>query len=81
MDEPTSSLDPAARTDLEELARSLANSGIPIVWVTHDIAQMQRIADYVLVMIDGAIAHSANATDLEANSSLPVRDFLAGKKL
>ena len=81
MDEPTSSLDPAARTDLEKLARSLANSGIPIVWVTHDLAQMQRIADYVLVMIDGAIAHSANATDLEANSSLPVRDFLAGKKL
>ena len=81
MDEPTSSLEPAARTDLEKLARSLANSGIPIVWVTHDLAQMQRIADYVLVMIDGAIAHSANATDLEANSSLPVRDFLAGKKL
>src|SRR4051812_3313167 len=42
MDEVTSSLDPTARVALEELARDLAADGVPIVWVTHDIAQVNR---------------------------------------
>lgn len=58
MDEPTSSLDPAARDAIEDLARALAAEGTPVVWVTHDQAQMRRLADTVLVVIEGRVAHA-----------------------
>ena len=56
MDEPTSALDPTATRGLEELARGLAADGMPILWVTHDLAQADRIADRRLVLVDGHLA-------------------------
>jgi putative ABC transport system ATP-binding protein len=61
MDEATSSLDRIARRALEDLARSLADGGTPIVWVTHDLAQARRLADTLLVVVDGRIAQGADA--------------------
>ncbi|MGD9792932.1 MAG: phosphate ABC transporter ATP-binding protein [Acidimicrobiia bacterium] len=57
MDEPTSSLDPQATDLLEQLARNLADDGSPIVWVSHDMAQVSRIADRV-IRIDHGTARS-----------------------
>jgi putative ABC transport system ATP-binding protein len=59
MDEPTSALDPDARNRLERTARSLADAGRPTVWVTHDLGQANRLADDVLVVIDGRVASAA----------------------
>ena len=61
MDEVTSSVDPAGRRALELLARSLADNGIPIVWVTHDLAQARRLADANLVIVEGRIADAGEA--------------------
>ena len=61
MDEATSSLDPGARRALEELARSLAGDGIPVVWVTHDLEQSRRLADTTLVVVDGRLAAGPEA--------------------
>jgi putative ABC transport system ATP-binding protein len=77
MDEPASSVDPVGRKALEELARGLAAQGTPVIWVTHDLAQMRRIANHVLVVIDGRIAHAAPLTELEAGAPPPARRFLA----
>lgn len=52
MDEPTASLDPVATRRLEGLVRRL---GVPIVWVTHDVVQVRRIADHVMVMTGGRL--------------------------
>lgn len=51
-DEPTASLDHDAALRLESLARQIADSGIPVLWVTHDQGQVQRIADRQ-VRLDG----------------------------
>jgi putative ABC transport system ATP-binding protein len=56
MDEPTSALDPDARTHLERTARRHADEGRPVVWVTHDFEQADRLADEVLVVVDGRMA-------------------------
>ena len=56
MDEPTSALDPTATKGLEELARALAVSGMPVLWVTHDLGQAGRIADRRIVLVAGRIA-------------------------
>jgi putative ABC transport system ATP-binding protein len=69
MDEPTSSLDPAAREEIEQLARELARGGLPVVWVTHDQVQMRRLADHVLVVIDGTIAYAGSPDGLPAASA------------
>jgi putative ABC transport system ATP-binding protein len=61
MDEVTSSVDPAGRRALELLARSLADNGIPIVWVTHDLAQARRLADTTRVIVEGHIADGEEA--------------------
>lgn len=56
MDEPTSALDPTATKGLEELGRSLADDGMPILWVTHDLDQADRIADRRIVLLAGRLA-------------------------
>jgi UDP-glucose/iron transport system ATP-binding protein len=58
MDEPTSSLDEAARGALEDLARRLVASGVPMVWVTHDLDQAARLADWRLDMRAGRVVAS-----------------------
>ena len=78
MDEVTSSVDPSATRALEDLAAGLATDGVPVLWVTHDLAQMRRLADNVLVVIAGKIVHCGGAAALEAEASDAVTEFLAG---
>jgi putative ABC transport system ATP-binding protein len=54
-DEPTSALDREATLMLEALARDLASEGVPILWVTHDLAQVERIADRRVTLEDGRV--------------------------
>jgi putative ABC transport system ATP-binding protein len=55
MDEPTSSLDARSRRALEDMTRALADDGVPVVWVTHDLEQARRLADHVVVLADRRI--------------------------
>ncbi|HEU5150730.1 MAG TPA: phosphate ABC transporter ATP-binding protein [Iamia sp.] len=60
-DEPTSALDAAATRRLEHLARDLADDGLPVVWVTHDLDQVRRLADHVVVLRSGRVTWSGPA--------------------
>jgi putative ABC transport system ATP-binding protein len=53
LDEPTSSEDLAAARVIEQAVRELADAGMPALWVSHDSAQVQRIADRVLCIENG----------------------------
>ena len=56
LDEPTASLDPDAQAGIEALlAELLASSDRTAVLVTHDQAQVDRIADRVVRVVDGRI--------------------------
>ncbi len=57
MDEPSSALDPTATKGLESLGRQLADDGMPILWVTHDLAQADRLADQRIVLVGGRVAN------------------------
>jgi putative ABC transport system ATP-binding protein len=76
MDEPTSSVDRAARLALESLARDLVHDGVSVLWVTHDLDQMRRVADQVVVVIAGRIAHTAGMREIIEHAPAEVRDFL-----
>ena len=55
MDEPTSALDDENTRVLERLGRDLAASGVPILWVTHDLHQVERIADRRIELAEGRV--------------------------
>ena len=57
-DEPTASLDHESVLMLERLARDLADGGVPILWVTHDLAQVERIADHRVTLEAGRVAQA-----------------------
>ena len=60
-DEPTSALDTAATRRLEDLARGLADDGLPVVWVTHDLDQVRRLADHLVVVRSGRVTWTGPA--------------------
>lgn len=72
-DEPTAALDGEARNTIEELAQQLADEGTPLVWVSHDTAQLRRLADHVLAIVDGQIAAFGHLSDLDASGDPVVR--------
>jgi molybdate transport system ATP-binding protein len=80
MDEPLSSLDPESKADilpfLERLHQALS---IPILYVSHDLAEVGRLADHVLVMQAGRIvSQSAAAPPAAAPGEVEARRILAG---
>jgi putative ABC transport system ATP-binding protein len=55
LDEPTASLDAEAAAGLEQLTRRLADGGTSLLWVTHDRAQADRLADRLVFVGDGRV--------------------------
>ncbi|TGP41421.1 sugar ABC transporter ATP-binding protein [bacterium M00.F.Ca.ET.228.01.1.1] len=55
LDEPTSSLDAHTAEQLLAFVRRAAQSGITCVLITHMLGEIERVADRVVVMRDGAI--------------------------
>jgi putative ABC transport system ATP-binding protein len=61
MDEPTSALDADAARVIERLTRDLAGDGVPVVLVTHDDAQAERVGDRVVRLREGRVVDAAGA--------------------
>jgi len=58
-DEPTSSLDPEMVQEVLEVIRELAYTGITMVVVTHEMGFAREVANRVVFMTEGTIAHIA----------------------
>ncbi len=54
-DEPTSSLDPRHQIDVMKTLRQVADKGVLVIVVTHDLGLAARFADTVLVLSDGRL--------------------------
>ncbi len=76
LDEPTASLDPHARTVVENALKDLAQR-MPLLWVTHDLDQARRLADEVIFLCDGRIIESASVANLFSRpKKIETREFL-----
>ena len=64
LDEPTSALDDRPKRVFEQTARDLAAQGITIVWVTHDSAQADRVANRIYQLRNGHLTLAAGETRL-----------------
>jgi polar amino acid transport system ATP-binding protein len=76
-DEPTSALDPELVGDVLAVMRSLADEGMTMVVVTHEIGFAREVADRVLFLDGGVIAEEGPAAEILTNPRNPrTQDFL-----
>lgn len=66
-DEPTSSLTEEEVEHLFEIINMLRNRGVGIIYISHKMAEIKRISDYITVMRDGLWVATERADDLEMN--------------
>ena len=55
MDEPTASLDVDTKFVIEDLTRQLVAGGLTVLWVTHDLDQVERLDGRAVVLVDGRV--------------------------
>jgi polar amino acid transport system ATP-binding protein len=76
-DEPTSALDPELVGEVLGVMRSLAEDGMTMIVVTHEIGFAREVADRVLFLDGGVIVEQGPAKDVLTNPENPrTRDFL-----
>lgn len=64
MDEPTSALSQEEVDRLFDIIRTLKNNGLAIVYISHHLPEIYRIADRVTVMRDGKKVATENISDV-----------------
>ncbi|WP_353431756.1 ABC transporter ATP-binding protein [Polynucleobacter sp. MWH-UH23A] len=55
LDEPTANLDPNTAEQVEEMIRQFDHDGADLLFSSHQLAQVQRLADYILFIDQGEI--------------------------
>ncbi|HOB06263.1 MAG TPA: amino acid ABC transporter ATP-binding protein [Propionibacteriaceae bacterium] len=76
-DEPTSALDPEMINEVLDVMVELANSGMTMVVVTHEMGFARKVADRVVFLADGQIVEMATPEEFFTNpKSERAKDFL-----
>jgi len=70
LDEPTRGVDVGARTEIYQLVRALADSGVAVVVVSSEVEEVLGLADRVLVVREGVVVHESAATELDESRVL-----------
>jgi tungstate transport system ATP-binding protein len=70
LDEPTSSLDPHAKREVEQLLAEFAQGGMTLVMASHNLGQVKRLATRVVYLEHGRVL-----------ADLPVHEFFNGPRL
>jgi len=67
MDEPTSGLDPLVRREFLESMVDMAGAGSTVFLSSHQVPEVERVADIVVILLDGRVAHTAYLDDLKSS--------------
>ena len=77
-DEPTSALDPEMVGEVLQLMKELADDGMTMVVVTHEMGFAREVATRVLFMDEGEVVEQAPPKEFFANPKNPrLKDFLS----
>ncbi|MBS7368653.1 MAG: amino acid ABC transporter ATP-binding protein [Oscillospiraceae bacterium] len=77
-DEPTSALDPEMVGEVLELMKQLADDGMTMVVVTHEMGFAREVASRVVFMADGKIVEQNEPREFFSNPQNPrLKDFLS----
>ena len=77
-DEPTSALDPQMVGEVLDVMRSLADDGLTMIVVTHEMAFARDVSTNVVFMSDGVICEEGSPEDIFENpQDQKTKDFLS----
>ena len=77
-DEPTSALDPEMVGEVLGVMRSLADDGMTMLVVTHEMAFARDVSNHVVYMNQGVICEEGTPADLFGNPQRQeTKDFLS----
>ncbi len=63
LDEPTASLAPASKRELEQLMASFKSQGMTLVFASHNLGQVKRLASRVIALDQGRISFDGSTQD------------------
>lgn len=73
MDEPLSALDAASKEEiLPFLERLHDRMTIPVIYITHDIREVERLADHLVLMEKGRAIAAGPLAELQSDPALPL---------
>jgi ABC-2 type transport system ATP-binding protein len=71
LDEPTASLDPLARHEfMASVMTAMADDGLSVVLSSHGLAELERVADYLVLIAHGLVRLDGSIEDLSARHRL-----------
>lgn len=79
-DEPTSALDPEMVKEVQELMIELANEGMTMVIVTHEVSFVKRVATKIVFMDEGKIILEGAYEEMINSENESVKLFLSNIK-
>jgi tungstate transport system ATP-binding protein len=80
LDEPTASLDPGAKREVEQLIAGFAQEGMAVVMSTHNLGQAKRLATRVVYLEAGrVIVDLPTATFFNQSLPEPAASFVKGE--
>jgi tungstate transport system ATP-binding protein len=81
LDEPTASLDPSAKQEVEALVHEFAQDGVTVVMSTHNLGQAKRLATRVAYLAGGRLVADRPVDQFFDSPDLPVeaQHFLRGE--
>jgi molybdate transport system ATP-binding protein len=73
MDEPLSALDRATKSEiLPFLERLHARLALPVIYISHDMSEIERLADHLILMQNGRVIGAGPLQALQSDPSLPL---------
>ena len=80
LDEPTASLDPTAKREVEQLMAEFAATGMTLIFSSHNLGQVKRLADRVIYLEHGhVVADLATHDFFNGPLPAPAEAFLKGE--
>ena len=79
-DEPTSALDPEMVKEVQDLMIELADEGMTMIVVTHEVSFVKKVATKIAFMDDGKIILTGTYDEMMKSDNETVKLFLSNIK-
>jgi ABC-2 type transport system ATP-binding protein len=73
LDEPTAGMDPAAKAATRELLVELRASGVTVLLTTHELADVERLADRIVIIAEGRVVAVGGLAELLSGATPGLR--------
>ena len=77
LDEPTAGMDPEARAVARDLVSAVRADGVAVLLTSHDLLDVERLADRVVVVVGGRVVASGTTADVRGAAASLEDAYLA----